>query len=183
MIQLSLFLCFCGLLAGCSLPSLANRTVSTALGETDARSTRLGVALSPKIEEHTGKSGFYPLRNPHDAFCARMFLIREAERTLDVQYYIWHGDITGTLLLEALHRAADRGVRVRLLLDDSGTAGLDEELNALDSHPNIEVRLFNPCMIRSSKWLGYLIDFSRINRRMHNKSSHCRQSGYHRRRA
>jgi cardiolipin synthase C len=168
--QFSLLLCLCGMLAGCALPSLATRTVSVALGETEARATRLGMTVTPKIEEHPGKSGFYALRNPHDAFRARMFLIREAERTLDVQYYIWHGDITGTLLLEALHRAADRGVRVRLLLDDGGTAGLDEELNALDSHPNIEVRLFNPCMIRGSKWLGYLIDFSRLNRRMHNKS-------------
>lgn len=169
-IQIALFLYLCGLLTGCSLPSLANRTVTTALVEAEARSTRLGVVLSPKADEHTGKSGFYPLRNPHDAFCARMFLIHEADRTLDVQYYIWHGDITGTLLLEALHRAAERGVRVRLLLDDNGTAGLDEELRALESHPNVEVRLFNPCMVRSPKWLGYLIDFGRINRRMHNKS-------------
>ncbi len=165
-----LLLYLCCLLSGCALPSLSNRTVSVALAETEARATRLGIAVTPKTEEHPNRSGFYPLRNPYDAFCARMFLIREAERTLDVQYYIWHKDITGTLLLEAIHRAAERGVRVRLLLDDNGSIGLDEELNALDSHPNIEVRLFNPCMIRSAKWLGYLIDFSRVNRRMHNKS-------------
>lgn len=99
-----------------------------------------------------------------------MLLARTAERTLDVQYYIWHGDITGTLLLEELHEAADRGVRVRLLLDDNGTAGLDTELAALALHPQIEVRLFNPFKVRNPKWLGYITDFSRANRRMHNKS-------------
>src|SRR5690606_12729660 len=93
-----------------------------------------------------------------------------AERTLDVQYYIWHGDMTGTLLLEELHAAADRGVRIRLLLDDNGTAGLDTELAALALHPQIEVRLFNPFIVRKPKWLGYITDFSRANRRMHNKS-------------
>ncbi|MBV7366074.1 phospholipase D-like domain-containing protein, partial [Streptococcus vulneris] len=68
------------------------------------------------------------------------------------------------------HEAADRGVRVRLLLDDNGTSGLDRELAALDGHPNIEVRLYNPFALRWPKTLGYLTDFSRLNRRMHNKS-------------
>ena len=98
-----------------------------------------------------------------------MMLARAAERSLDVQYYIWRGDMTGMMLLEALHEAADRGVRVRLLLDDNGTSGLDRELAALDGHPNIEVRLYNPSL-RWPKTLGYLTDFSRLNRRMHNKS-------------
>lgn len=99
-----------------------------------------------------------------------MVLAKAAERTLDLQYYIWRPDITGVLLLEALHAAADRGVRVRLLLDDSGTAGIDAELAALASHPNIQIRLFNPFVVRSPKWLGFLTDFSRANRRMHNKA-------------
>ena len=73
-----------------------------------------------------------------------MLLARAAERSLDVQYYIWHDDMTGSLLLDALWQAAERGVRVRLLLDDNNTAALDEALAALDAHPNIEVRLFNP---------------------------------------
>ncbi|ERS91173.1 hypothetical protein Q671_04720 [Halomonas sp. PBN3] len=97
-------------------------------------------------------------------------MAKAAERTLDLQYYIWRPDITGVLLLEALHAAADRGVRVRLLLDDSGTAGIDAELAALASHPNIQIRLFNPFVVRSPKWLGFLTDFSRANRRMHNKA-------------
>ena len=77
--------------------------------------------------------------------------------------------MTGTLLFEALHAAADRGVQVRLLLDDNNTSGLDPTLAALDSHPNIEVRLFNPFVIRKPR-IGYVTDFSRANRRMHNKS-------------
>jgi len=97
-------------------------------------------------------------------------LAQAAERSLDVQYYIWRRDMTGTLLFESLHAAADRGVRVRLLLDDNNTSGLDTILAALDSHPNIEVRLFNPFFIRKPRALGYLTDFARLNRRMHNKS-------------
>src|SRR5690606_15167756 len=80
------------------------------------------------------------------------------------------GDVTGTLLLAELHAAAERGVRIRLLLDDNGTSGLDEELAALNSHPNIEIRLFNPFVVRKPKFVGYLTDFKRVNRRMHNKS-------------
>src|SRR5690606_7263701 len=115
-------------------------------------------------------SGIYSLADAHDAFAARVLLTRSAEKTLDVQSYIWHGDITGTLLMDELRDAADRGVRVRLLLDDNGTSGLDDELAALHSHPNIEVRLFNPFVVRTPKAIGYLTDFDRANRRMHNKS-------------
>ena len=99
-----------------------------------------------------------------------MVLARAAERSIDAQYYIWHGDTTGHLLLEELWNAAERGVRVRLLLDDNGIAGLDPTLAAFDSHRNIEVRLFNPFPNRRFKALGYLMDFWRLNRRMHNKS-------------
>src|SRR5438105_3307272 len=78
--------------------------------------------------------------------------------------------MSGTLLCAALRRAAERSVRVRLLLDDNNTAGLDAVLAALDAHPNIEVRLFNPFKVRRWRLLGYLTDFARLNRRMHNKS-------------
>ena len=87
-----------------------------------------------------------------------------------MQYYLWHDDMPGTLLFETLHRAADRGVRVRLLLDDDSTIGLDTTLAALNAHPNIEVRLFNPVSHRRWCALGYLTDFARLNRRMHNQS-------------
>jgi putative cardiolipin synthase len=119
---------------------------------------------------HPDKSGIHPLEIPQDAFAARVVLMRAAERSLDLQYYIWHGDTTGYLLMEEVWNAAERGVRVRLLLDDNGIAGLDSVIAALDSHANIEVRLFNPFVNRSFKALGYVTDFSRLNRRMHNKS-------------
>jgi putative cardiolipin synthase len=97
-------------------------------------------------------------------------LAEVAQRSLDIQYYIWHEDTTGKVLAASVLHAAERGVRVRLLLDDIGTAADDRQLLALDSHPNIEVRLFNPIAARSTKLLGFLADFSRTNRRMHNKS-------------
>ena len=132
--------------------------------------TTLASACLPLTREHPGLSGIVPLREGYDAFAARVLLADHAEQTLDVQYYIWHDDISGTLLLDALRRAADRGVRVRLLLDDNNTSGLDEILAALDAHQGIEVRLFNPFRRRRARWLDYLTDFSRLNRRMHNKS-------------
>jgi len=122
------------------------------------------------VQAHPGQSGVFALQEGLDAFAARVLLAGAAEHTLDVQYYIWHHDMSGTLLLEALHRAADRGVRVRLLLDDNNTAGLDPWIAALDAHPHIEVRLFNPFKHRHWRVLDYLVDFARVNRRMHNKS-------------
>jgi putative cardiolipin synthase len=154
---------------GCSgLPRLDGQVASTAL--TGTADTRLGTAVGAAAAAHPGKSGIYPLEIPTDAFAARALLVRAAERSLDVQYYIWHGDTTGYLLFGELWDAAERGVRVRLLLDDNGIAGLDPAVAALDSHPDIEVRLFNPFVNRRFKALGFLSDFDRVNRRMHNKS-------------
>jgi putative cardiolipin synthase len=156
-------------LAGCaSLPPLEGRSVSQALQDTGT--TRLGRAIAARLGDHPGKSGFHPLLDAREAFAARVRLAQAAERSLDIQYYIWCGDVSGNLLFEALHAAAERGVRVRLLLDDINTAGLDATLAYLDAHPNIEVRLFNPFPSRGARWLGWLTDFSRLNRRMHNKS-------------
>lgn len=132
--------------------------------------TRLGSAIAPVVDKHPGKSGVLLLPDAHDAFAARALLAEGAEATLDVQYYIWQYDITGTLLLDALYQAAERGVRVRLLLDDNGISGLDDALAALNTHPNFEVRLFNPFVVRSPKWIGYITSFQRLNHRMHNKS-------------
>ena len=156
-------------LGGCaSLPPLDGRTASTAL--TATADTRLGKVVSAAARDREDESGTYALRQGKDAFAARVVLARAAERSLDVQYYIWHTDITGFLLLEELWNAAERGVRVRLLLDDNGIAGLDPILAVFDAHPNIEVRLYNPYPNRGFKPLGYLTHFKRLNRRMHNKS-------------
>lgn len=163
-------LCLClATVAGCaSLPPPGARTTSTAFAQTV--DSPLGRAVAPLVSLHPGKSGVYPLADGRDAFAARMALAQVARLSLDVQYYIWRNDMTGKLLFDALREAAARGVRVRLLMDDNNTMGLDPVLAALDAHPNIEVRLFNPFALRSWRWFGYLTDFARLNRRMHNKS-------------
>ena len=152
------------------MPKLEHRTASSALSPAAAKNTRLGQALAPLLKTNPGKTGVFPLADAHDAFATRMLLAQVAERTLDIQYYIWRGDMTGTLLFEALHVAADRGVRVRLLLDDNNTSRIDATLAALNSHPNIEIRLFNPFRYRGLRLFDFLTDFPRVNRRMHNKS-------------
>ncbi|HVF17278.1 MAG TPA: phospholipase D family protein [Steroidobacteraceae bacterium] len=133
-------------------------------------SCRLATSVAARTRPHPEQSGIVELRDARDAFAARAHLADAAERTLDIQYYIWRNDMSGTLLLEALRRAADRGVRVRLLLDDNNTSGLDVLLAALDAHPNIEIKLFNPFKLRRLRTLNFLFEFSRLNRRMHNKS-------------
>lgn len=130
----------------------------------------LAEALHRHQADDEGLTGIMPLQSGAEAFAARILLADAAVSSIDAQYYIWHDDLTGFLLLDALRRAADRGVRVRLLLDDNGTAGLDAELATLNAHPNAEVRLYNPFNLRRFKWLAYGFDFFRLNRRMHNKS-------------
>jgi len=157
------------LASGCaSLPPLEPRPQTHALADT--ADTRLGQAVAAAARAHPGQTGVYPLPLPLDAFAARIVLADTAERTLDLQYYIWHGDETGYLLFEAVWRAAARGVRVRLLLDDANTSGLDETIAALAAHPGIEVRLYNPFVQRDARGLAFTTDFARLNRRMHNKS-------------
>jgi putative cardiolipin synthase len=128
--------------------------------------------IEPHVAANGGRSGFRLLANGLDAFVARAILIDLAERTLDLQYYIFRPDQTGSLVIDRLIAAADRGVWVRLLLDDWGTLEKDDAaVAALDAHPNIEIRLFNPYVQR--KGLGRLVElvlrFARVNRRMHNK--------------
>ncbi len=144
------------------------RTDSTALPP--SKTGPLAEALHRKVAAHAGRTGITPLRNGADAFAARMLLADAAVSSIDAQYYIWHGDLTGYLLLDALQRAAERGVRVRLLLDDNGISGLDAAIATLDAHPNAEVRLYNPFNLRRLKLLSFTFDFFRLNRRMHNKS-------------
>lgn len=156
-------------LCGCaSLPEDYPRRLSHAIEDTEE--TALGQQLAPLIESHPEESGFYPLVEGTDALVARVAAIRAAERSLDVQYYIWKNDTAGRILIQRLLEAADRGVRVRLLLDDLDTAGKDFGLGLVDAHPNIEIHLFNAFANRSSRLLGFLTDLDRVNRRMHNKS-------------
>ncbi|HEY5893754.1 MAG TPA: phospholipase D family protein, partial [Chthoniobacterales bacterium] len=150
------------------LPKGGQRTPSTAIKDTGR--TSLAAAVRPRVAAHPGKSGLHTLANGREALAARLALADAAQRSLDVQYFIWNKDLAGKVLLERLFRAADRGVRVRLLLDDLGTMPTDATLLAIDSHPNIEVRMFNPVALRSPRLLGMIADFSRVNKRMHNKS-------------
>ena len=134
------------------LPKDGARTVSTAM--TDNGHTALARAVRPKVAAHVGQSGLHSLADGSEALAARITLVDEAQRSLDVQYFIWNKDMTGKVLLQHLLRAADRGVRVRLLLDDLGTAPSDAILLAIDSHPNIEVRMFNPvAFVRPDCWV------------------------------
>jgi putative cardiolipin synthase len=127
-----------------------------------------------ETQAHPGESGFRVLARNVDALMSRIVLIDHAMRSIDLQYYIFDDDATGRLIAQRLLAAADRGVRVRLLLDDLDVAQQDHLLDALDAHRNIEVRLFNPFPVRNrapwAKALQFVIDGARLNRRMHNKS-------------
>src|SRR5512139_3962240 len=161
------------LLSGCaSLPLDYPRTFTTALPHPGE--TRLWRTIQPQLDSHPGESGFYLLPSGIDAFVARILLIDAAERTLDLQYYIFHGDITPKLVVDRMLAAADRGVRVRLLVDDWNLRGRDPVLALINAHPNIEVRIFNPVAGRRSAFLSrpvqYLFGAGRIKNRMHNKA-------------
>ncbi|NVK40302.1 MAG: phospholipase D family protein [Oceanospirillaceae bacterium] len=144
------------------------RTSSTTLSA-DAETT-LGQIDRTWHTEQGEHSGFYPLRNGIEALGARLRMMETAQTSIDAQYFIIKPDEAGALFTGKLLSAADRGVRVRLLIDDIFTPNVDDALTLLDSHPNIEVRLFNPLSRQGFKYWNYLLDFRRANRRMHNKS-------------
>lgn len=135
--------------------------------------TKLGAQLENVTRENEGNSGFYLQSFGADGFLTRMQMINAAERTLDLQYFIFRGDDTGRLLTGALLRAADRGVRVRLLLDDGETIAGDEQITPLSAHRSVEIRVFNPFRYRGHKLalkaVEFLFNRSRLNYRMHNK--------------
>jgi len=131
-------------------------------------------SLAPKVAageaRNPGKSGFLLLEDGIDALSARLLLANRAKHSIDAQYYFLLDDVTTYAFLWQLLEAADRGVRVRLLIDDIHTAEYDRGMDALESHPNIEIRVFNPFARRRGRALDFVTDFSRANRRMHNKS-------------
>ena len=144
------------------------KTVSAA--PTDTADTNLGRQLAGMAEGHPHQAGFYPLVDGIEALSIRLLLAARAERSIDVQYYLIKRDTVGRAFVNALLLAADRGVRVRLLLDDIFTKGYDAGLAGLAAHPNFDVRIFNPFAHRSARFMDGLTSFSRVNRRMHNKS-------------
>jgi putative cardiolipin synthase len=156
-------------LAGCTtLRADVARVESSAVVATDGRLAR---AFEAPLAAHPGRSGVAILEDGPLAWLSRVALADVAERSIDVQYYIYEDDRTGLLLLQRLKAAADRGARVRLLIDDNNNVGRDLQLAGIDRHPRIQVRIFNPLQYRE-RWtrpLQYLFDLQRAQRRMHNK--------------
>ena len=156
-------------LAGCT--SVAQPIPSQALAPGDAP---LAVTLRQQAEAHPpGQSGFRLLADSGEAFSARAELIGAARHSLDLQYYILHEGLSTRVLIDELLRAADRGVRVRLLLDDTASDGRDYEIALLAAHPQIQIRVFNALHTGRgntvTRTLGRLLNLGRQHRRMHNK--------------
>ena len=158
-------------LVGCAgLPDKVERKSSQA--QPAALDTPLG-RIAKASTADPEQSGFRLMPTGQFALQARLELVRRAQRTLDVQYYQIHDDRTGRYLLRALRDASERGVRVRLIIDDLYTSGQDPLLIGLDAYPNVEVRLFNPFPAGRQNFLTRFVvnarEFDRVHRRMHNK--------------
>jgi putative cardiolipin synthase len=157
------------LIGGCAtLPKNFERPVSYALTDTD--DTFFGRAYNNFKSYKPGESGFSLLENGLDAFVARAVLANQAEKSIDVQYYLYHDDLVGRLFTDQLLKAADRGVRVRILVDDMDMSGRDLSLVAADSQPNMEVRIFNPFSRKTGRLPQFVTRMGSVTRRMHNKS-------------
>jgi len=151
-----------------TLPEDFDKPASYTL--TDTGDTRFGRAVANQAKAHPGESGFLLLGNGLDAFVARAVLSNFAERSIDVQYYLFHNDLVGALFVDQLLKAADRGVRVRLLVDDMDMGGRDLGASVADAHPNMEVRFFNPFSRKVGRTSQFLTRYGSVTRRMHNKS-------------
>ena len=159
-------------LGGCAPPPAVVKPPSKALPPTTA--TAGARYVHAEVTQHPDKSGFRLLTRSSNALMSRVALADHAQHSLDLQYFIFDNDATGRLVAQRLLAAADRGVRVRLLVDDINAVEAIDMFDALDTHPNIEVRLFNPFATKKpsvfSKATQFLLDAHRLNRRMHNKS-------------
>jgi cardiolipin synthase C len=157
------------LLIGCaSTPKEYHRVPSTAIK--DQEMTTAGQFIKDGIEKHPGKSGFHLLASGKKAFTARNAMTQIAEKTIDVQYFVWQSDSIGAILVNQLIKASERGVRVRMLIDDYYSGGRDFGFTKLDLLANFEVRVFNPYVGRDSQLFEFMSDMSRLNHRMHNKA-------------
>ena len=137
---------------------------------TPTEQTSLAKIVQPLREQNPNLTGYHVLYDPLEALAARIELINKAEKSLDLQYYIWDNDKIGSLALHAMIQAADRGVKIRLLVDDNNAKKMEGIYMALDQHANIEVKLYNPYRFRHFRAMDMVLDLKRINRRMHNKS-------------
>ncbi|MEK2689274.1 phospholipase D family protein [Bdellovibrio sp. GT3] len=153
-------------IACASLPKNVKRTPSYTFPADPT--TTISKNIKAKLAQHNGDSGFNALFNGEDAFVSRMAGMRTAERSLDLQYYIWNNDLTGTILVDEVLKAADREVRVRILLDDLNLGKHEKMLRLISMHPNVEVRMVNPFAHRSMRFMD-IFRLGKIDRRMHNK--------------
>jgi putative cardiolipin synthase len=162
------------LLCGCaSLPPGRDYPRAASVALADPQDTAFGARFATLSQAHPGASAFHILNVGVDGLLARVQMIDAAQKTLDLQYFIFRGDTTGRLVLDALTRAASRGVTIRLLVDDGDSIGGDEQVLALGSHPGVEVRVFNPFRYRGHnallRGLEFLGNSARLDYRMHNK--------------
>ncbi|MBU3847805.1 MAG: phospholipase D family protein [Candidatus Acinetobacter avistercoris] len=158
-----------GLSACSTLPKQVPVTPQYAY-DIDTDQTTLAKIVAPLKIQYPELTGYHILFDPLEAIAARIQLIEKAEKTLDLQYYIWDNDKIGALALYKIIQAADRGVKVRLLMDDNNAAAMESIYLALDQHQNIDVKLFNPYKFRRFRPVDMVLDLKRINRRMHNKT-------------
>ncbi|RHW76834.1 phospholipase D family protein [Colwellia sp. RSH04] len=155
-------------LHGCgSIPD--NSKMSIAMAIENKGDTVLDKIVERERLEHPDKSGVIMLSDGLDAFVARASLAIAAEKSLDIQYYLFHDDTIGGLMVDQILKAADRGVKVRILLDDFDLGGKDKNLLILNSHANIQVRLFNPFNRDFSRTGQLATRLGDVTRRMHNK--------------
>ena len=167
--KLCAFAMLLALTAGCaSVPLDLPKEESVAIADTS--NTRQAKEVAEWLDNRPDANGFYPLSQGFDAFGARLALMSVAEVSIDAQYFLMKPDNAGLVFAAKLLEAADRGVRVRLLLDDIFTTVEDIDLVMFDAHPNIQVRIFNPIARKGIDVLNYLGHFSLANRRMHNKA-------------
>lgn len=158
------------MLSACNtLPKVQSITPEYA-DDIDTSETSLAKTIQPLQDQHPSLTGYHILYDPLDAIASRVHLIDQAEKRLDLQYYIWDNDKVGALALHKIIQAADRGVKVRMLVDDNNAKSMEAIYLALDQHVNIEVKLFNPYRFRRLRPVDMVLDLKRINRRMHNKT-------------
>ncbi len=159
---------------GCAgLPPGAHFPREASVTRVPPEATRLGAQWTEASRQRNGKSGFRLLNAGVDGFLTRVQMIDASERSLDLQYFIFRGDETGQQIMAALLRAADRGVAIRILVDDGDTVTGDSQLLALDAYPQVQVRVFNPFVYRGDvqlfRGLEFLFNWQRVDYRMHNK--------------